>query len=77
MHYSGRMNVAHRLKEIRERIGWSCSEVDRRAGLSIGHTARIESGRTRISGETLQRLSVALKVSMAWLLSSGNGRTTK
>ena len=54
----------------RERLGWSCAAVDRRAGLSVGHTARIEAGGTNVTQATLAKVARALGVSVGWLVKS-------
>ncbi len=54
----------------REKHGWSCAEVDRKAGLSVGHTARIEAGGTNVTQTTLAKVAKALGVSVGWLVKS-------
>ncbi len=61
-------DIAFRVRQAREKLGWSCAETDRRAGLSIGHTARIEAGKGGVTSETLKRLSHALRIAMSKLL---------
>ncbi len=62
--------LAARVRLAREKLGWSCAEVDRRAELSVGHTARIEAGGTNVTQVTLAKLSKALGVSVGWLVKS-------
>lgn len=61
-------DLGGKVRKSRKRLGWSCAETDRQAGLSAGHTARIEAGRKGPSGHTIAKLAAALKVSVEWLL---------
>jgi transcriptional regulator with XRE-family HTH domain len=63
-------DLASRVKAAREKLGWSCAEVDRKAELSVGHTARIEAGGTNVTYETLTKLAKALGVTVGWLVKS-------
>ncbi len=60
--------LASRVRNAREKLGWSCAEVDRQAELSIGHTARIEAGGCNVTQATLAKVAKALGVSVGWLL---------
>ena len=61
--------IASRVAERRAEKGWSTRELDRRAGLTQGHTYLVEKGeRERIEVETLAKLAAALGVTVDWLL---------
>jgi transcriptional regulator with XRE-family HTH domain len=62
-----------RIRDARLSHGWSCAELDRQAELSVGHTARIESGvRHRVSAGTLMSIAEALDVTVEWLMGDDN-----
>lgn len=61
-------DLAKKVREMRQRRAMSCAELDRAAGLSIGHTARIERGVKGVTSTTLDKLAAALGVSSGWLL---------
>jgi transcriptional regulator with XRE-family HTH domain len=57
------------IKQLRERKGWSQSELARRAGISQGVLSDIESGRTKNPrSDTLAAIARALKVPIEKLL---------
>src|SRR6185369_12413485 len=63
--------LAERLRSAREGREWGVNELDRRAGVSVGTTTRIENG-TRASktggyGTTIAKLATALGVRSEWL----------
>lgn len=61
-------DLAAKVRGAREKRGWSCAETDRQADLSVGMTARIEAGHNSVTTATLRKLSVALGVTVAWLV---------
>lgn len=64
------MGLAERLHEARCRAGLSARALDGKAGITVGHTALIESGRReRPAAETVRKLADALGVSIDWLVS--------
>lgn len=63
--------MAERLREAREAQGLSARALDARAGITVGHTALIESGqRVSPAMETVRKLAVALGVSLDWLVTA-------
>ncbi|MCL4425540.1 MAG: helix-turn-helix domain-containing protein [Firmicutes bacterium] len=64
---SGRLGK--KLKQLRESMDLSQAELAQRAGLSGGLIGQIESGKTRPSLKTVQRLADALGVSPCYLVS--------
>lgn len=64
-------DVSERLKQARERAGLSLNALERKAGLAHTMAARIERGATksRISGDTFEKLAKALNVRLEWLIS--------
>jgi DNA-binding Xre family transcriptional regulator len=57
--------LASNVRELRQRAGLACRELDRRAGLAEGHTALIEAGNRRnVQLDTLRRLATALNVTL-------------
>lgn len=67
-------HMGQRLREAREAIGISARELDRRAGLTEGHTSLLEGGRNMEVG-TAAKLAIALGVSLDWLV-FGDSRPT-
>lgn len=64
--------MKERIKWAREKRGLSCQALDRKAGLSPGHTAYIESGaRANPTGDTIVKIATALNVEIAWLMAGG------
>jgi transcriptional regulator with XRE-family HTH domain len=59
---------AARIREMREHLGISARELDRRAGLAEGHTSLIETGTRGVEAKTLAALAGALGVSLDWLV---------
>ena len=65
---------AARVKRAREVRSLTRGALDRAAGLAGGHAARIEGGsRSNVTLETAERLALALKVRLGWLV-AGEGR---
>lgn len=65
---------AARVKRAREARGLTRGALDRAAGLAGGHAARIEDGtRSNVTLETAERVALALKVRLGWLV-AGEGR---
>ena len=60
--------MAKLLRERRERLGWSMSEVAQRAGLSQQMVSYVERGMRNPTLDTLLRLSDALELSLPTLL---------
>ena len=57
------MNLAHRVKELRQRKGYSQEILAEESGLSLRTIQRIENSETVPRGDTLKRLSLALGTS--------------
>lgn len=62
------MTIALRIRELRERKGWSQAELARRAGLHNSVVNRAERGETDITMATLDKLATALAVSPRLLI---------
>lgn len=61
--------IGQRVKDLRESVGWSQSELDRRADVAIGTVNRLEAGFSRILGiDTLVRLSEVLQAPLDFLV---------
>jgi transcriptional regulator with XRE-family HTH domain len=63
------MSIGQRVKEAREARGLGVNELDRKLGKAQGYTSRLERSDRAPRGDTLEILSDALGVSVAWLLS--------
>ena len=62
-------DFAGRLKEARQRAGWSQTELGKRSGVHAMAISRLERGDKKdVTGATLRKLSLALSVSADWLL---------
>jgi transcriptional regulator with XRE-family HTH domain len=55
--------LAKRIKELRNRKGFSQEELSEKSGLSLRTIQRIENGETEPRGDSLKRLAIALQVS--------------
>ena len=60
--------LARRLKQLRKRRNRTQAELARRAGLSLGYIARLETGRSDPTLSTLVKLAKALRVRVSKLL---------
>ncbi|MCS7293887.1 MAG: helix-turn-helix transcriptional regulator [Dehalococcoidia bacterium] len=56
------MNFGTLLRQYRERVGISCSELARRAGLHYSYISRLEHGSRRPSLEAVERMVRALNL---------------
>ena len=54
--------LARKIKELRNRKGFSQEELSEKSGLSLRTIQRIENGETEPRGDSLKRLSVAFEV---------------
>lgn len=61
-------SFGERLRQYREMIGWTSTELAERAGISRTYLWQIEDGRSRPSLEYVQRIAQALGVSITLLL---------
>lgn len=62
-------NFGQRVIDLREKHGWTRSELAKRSGLHQQHLLKIEQGlRKRIEGDTIIRLARAFKCSADYLL---------
>jgi len=62
-------NFAGRLREARQRCGWSQTELGKRSDVHPMAISRLERGHKKdVAGGTLRKLAVALGVSADWLL---------
>jgi transcriptional regulator with XRE-family HTH domain len=64
-------NFPDRLREARERLGLSQTELAERSGLQPSAVSHFETGKRAPSFENLKRLSDALAVSVDYLLGRG------
>lgn len=64
-----------RLKQVRERMGWSQRRLADEVGCSQQAILDYEKGRRRPAGDILVRLAVALGVSGSWLLGESDDPT--
>lgn len=62
------VTCAHRVRELRERLGLSQDELAHRAGLHRTYIGAIERNERNITLRTLARLAIALKCRPADLL---------
>jgi transcriptional regulator with XRE-family HTH domain len=65
--------IARRLKEEREARGWSLSELAARSGVSKAMVSKIERGEASPTATILGRLSGALQLTLATLLTRAEG----
>lgn len=68
------MNIAKRLRELREAKGLSQGDIERRSGLLRSYISRVEGGYTAPSVSTLEKFAKALGVEPYQLLYQGGGR---
>jgi DNA-binding transcriptional MerR regulator/mannose-6-phosphate isomerase-like protein (cupin superfamily) len=50
-------SIAHRLKRLREQMGWTASEAAERAGISVSYLSNVERGHADASVAILQKLA--------------------
>lgn len=69
--------LTHRIKEFRNRKGFSQEELSEQSGLSLRTIQRIENAETEPRGDSLQRLAKALEVSpdelLDWAIQENQG----
>ena len=70
------MDIAKRLRELREAKGLSQGDIERRSGLLRSYISRVEGGYTAPSLATLEKFASALGVESYQLLFRGPGRAT-
>lgn len=70
------MDIAKRLRELRESKGLSQGDIERRSGLLRSYISRVEGGYTAPSLSTLEKFAKALGVEPYQLLFEGQGRPT-
>ncbi len=68
------MNIAKRLRDLRETKGLSQGDIERRSGLLRSYISRVEGGFTAPSLSTLEKFAKALGVEPYQLLYEGSGR---
>lgn len=68
------MDIAKRLRELREGKGLSQGDIERRSGLLRSYISRVEGGYTAPSLATLEKFAKALGVEPYQLLFQGRGR---
>lgn len=68
------MNIAKRLRELREAKGLSQGDIERRSGLLRSYISRVEGGYTAPSVSTLEKFAKALDIEAYQLLFTGGGR---
>jgi transcriptional regulator with XRE-family HTH domain len=68
------MNIGKRLRELRETMGLSQGDIERRSGLLRSYISRVEGGYTAPSLATLEKFAKALEVEPYQLLFQGEGR---
>jgi DNA-binding XRE family transcriptional regulator len=62
-------DFASRLKEARQRAGWTQTELGKRSGVHAMAISRLERGEKKdVTGATLRKLALALRVSGDYLL---------
>ena len=64
-------NLGNRVRELRDRRGWSRRELAGRSGISVRFLARIETGDGNLSVLRLEALAAALEISAESLLHTG------
>src|SRR5574340_529992 len=70
------MDIAKRLRELREAKGLSQGDIERRSGLLRSYISRVEGGYTAPSLSTLEKFASALGIEPYQLLFQGRGRAT-
>lgn len=60
--------IGLRVKSAREAAGMNQTECAKKAGISQGYLAQIESGNRQGTAEVLRRLAAATEISVGWLL---------
>ena len=70
------MDIAKRLRELRESKGLSQGDIERRSGLLRSYISRVEGGYTAPSLSTLEKFAKALGVQPYQLIFEGAGRPT-
>lgn len=66
------MELANRIRRIREASGFSQAEIAYRCGMSPSAYGQIERKASRSTFETLQKIADALGVSVSFLVDIGN-----
>ena len=68
------MDIAKRLRELREAKKYSQGDIERRSGLLRSYISRVEGGYTVPSLATLEKFAKALEVEPYQILFEGSGR---
>lgn len=70
----GSVDVGRRVRELRERRGFTLLQLARAAGLSSGYLSQVERDRATASTTALSKLSEVLDVPVAYLFEPGSER---
>jgi len=70
------MDIAKRLRELREAKKFSQGDIERRSGLLRSYISRVEGGYTVPSLATLEKFAKALEVEPYQILFEGSGRAS-
>lgn len=70
------MDIAKRLRDLRESKGLSQGDIEKRSGLLRSYISRVEGGYTAPSLMTLEKFAKALEVEPYQILFEGQGRPT-
>lgn len=63
------VSIGKRIRILRKKFKLTQEQLAERAGISAVYISRIENGKTKMSLETLLKLSLILKVNLDYLLS--------
>lgn len=72
--YHARMDIGHKLHELRAAKSFSQGDIEHRTGLLRCYVSRVENGHTIPSLETLRKWAAALDVEMYQLFFEGEGK---
>ena len=69
------MNLGEAIRKMRQEKGLSQGEMQKRTGILRSYLSRVENGHTVPSFATLQRLAVAMEVTLSDFFAGEGGRT--
>ena len=65
------MNIGNAIKEIRQRYGWSQSDLSEKTGIAQTHLSQIESDSKNASRTTIEKICKAFQIPEAVLYALG------
>jgi len=75
-HYTGIMQeVGQRIREFRQRKGWTLEDLSSRCGLSVSFLSQVERGLSSLSISSLQAICKAMEIPLTYFFAAPSGNS--